>query len=267
MPTPEFADSPTVDQIRVPPADGVIAVMMAHRSVRSFADRPLPDGLLERLVAAGQAASTSSYMQTASIVAVERPETRRKLATIARQDFGAGAPTILCCVADLARATRGGEATGEDLFAVPMLDNFVAACTDCAIFAQNVALAAQSCGLGICYIGNLRNEPVEIARMLGLPPRSVALFGLCLGYEAGAPTGQRPRLPQPVVLHRETYRTDPEAALLDDYDDRVADHEEEQGRPRITWRGRHPMRFASYDYLSGREHLRAQLAALGLPLE
>lgn len=253
-----------------PPSPGedgaVIAAMMAHRSVRSFSDRPLPAGLLEKLVAAGQAASTSSYMQTVSVVAVEKRETRMKLAGIARQDFLGVVPTILCFVADLSRATRVGEATGTDLFALPMLDNFVASCTDCAIFAQNVALAAQSCGLGICFIGNLRNRPLEIARMLDLPPRSVALFGLCIGYETGTPTGQRPRLPQPVVLHRETYATGREAALLDRYDEIVGDHEVSQDRPRITWRERHAMRFASYDYLSGRETLREQLEMLGFPL-
>lgn len=247
-------------------AGGVIAAMMAHRSVRSFSDRPLPEGLLETLIAAGQAASTSSYMQTVSVVAIEKRETRMKLATIARQDFLAATPVVLCFIADLSRAGRVGEAIDADLFALPMLDNFLAACTDCAIFAQNVALAAQSCGLGICFIGNLRNEPLEIARLLGLPPRAVAIFGLCIGYEEGNPTGQRPRLPQGVVLHRETYTTADEAALIDGYDVAVGDHEETQGRPRTTWRGRHPMRFASYDYLSGREKLREQLETLGFPL-
>jgi nitroreductase len=222
--------------------------------------------MLERLIAAGQAASTSSYMQTVSVVAVEKREMRMQLATVAQQDFLCVVPAILCFVADLSRATRVGEAIGTDLFAVPMLDNFLSSCTDCAIFAQNVALAAQSCGLGICFIGNLRNQPVEVARMLELPPRSVVLFGLCIGYETGTPTGQRPRLPQQVILHRDIYAVEHEAVLLDRYDEIVGDHEVSQGRPRTTWRERHAIRFASYDYLSGREKLRDQLEILGFPL-
>lgn len=245
---------------------GVIPALMAHRSVRSFSSQPLPEGLLEKAIAAGQAGSTSSYMQTVSVVAVSRQETRAKLAEIAGQGFLADAPVILCFIADLSRAARVGDAMKEDLFALPMLDNFLASCTDCAIFAQNVALALQSSGLGICFIGNLRNEPVEIARLLGLPPRAVALFGMCVGYEQGTPTGQRPRLPREVVLHREVYGNAQEEALIDGYDAAVSAHEASQGRPRTTWRERHAMRFASYEYLSGRDRLRQQLETLGLPL-
>lgn len=249
------------------PMTPVIELMLAHRSVRRFSERRMPEGLLEALIAAGQSGSTSSYMQTTSVVAVRDPERRRQLAEMAGQDFLAQTPVILCFVADLSRAERVGETIGKELFAIPMLDKFIAAANDCAIFGQNVALAAESLGLGVCYIGNLRSDPIGIATMLNLPPRAVVMFGLCIGYEDGPRTGVRPRLPQRVVLHNETYNADAEAELLDGYDEVVRVHEISQGRPAMSWRERHPGRFASHEYLKGRELLREHFATLGFPLK
>jgi len=256
-----------VPVLALPPGP-VIDLMLRHRSVRSYQDRPLPDGALEVLIAAGQSASTSSNMQAVSVVAVTDPDRRRRLSQAASgQAFVAEAPVILCFVADQARATRVGAATGADLWAIPLVDNFIAAVADTAIFAQNVMLAAQSIGLGGCYIGNLRNDPEFMAAELALPPHAVVVFGLALGYETAPMTGIRPRLPQTVVLHRERYSTEGEAEALAGYDTAFAAHEVSQGRPHDTWTARHKARYASKSYLDGRINLRAILARLGFPLE
>jgi nitroreductase len=250
------------------PTTPVIDLMLRHRSVRNYLDRPLPDGALESLIAAGQSASTSSNMQAVSVVAVTDPARRTRLSQAASgQAFVAQAPVILCFVADQARATRVGDATGQDLWAIPLVDNFLAAAIDAAIFAQNVILAAQSMGLAGCYIGNLRNDPEFIAQHLALPPKAVVVFGLALGFAAPPVTAIRPRLPQQVVLHRETYSTAGEDRALAAYDQIFEAHEVAQGRPRETWTARHAARFASKSYLDGRINLRAVLERLGFPLK
>jgi nitroreductase len=252
------------------PLTPVMRLMLRHRSVRSYQDRPLPVGALEVLIAAGQSGATSSNMQAVSVVAVEDPETRKRFSKAASgQAFVAEAPVILCFVIDQARPTRVGGRLGEDLWAIPLVDNFVAACTDAAIFAQNVLLAAQSMGLAGCYIGNLRNDPDFIAAELALPEHAMVLFGLALGYEKPPVTAIRPRLPQQVVLHRERYSADHQAEwrALEQYDEVIAAHEVSQGRPRQTWTQRHPARYASTDYLDGRIRLREILERLGFPLK
>ena len=88
-----------------------------------------------------------------------------------------------------------------------------------------------------------------------------------LGIEGGKRTGIRPRLPQKVVLHYETYNADAEPGALNTYDEIVRAHEKSQGRPEMSWRERHPGRFASSEYLKGREHLRQHFSTLGFPLE
>ena len=53
---------------------------------------------------------------------------------------------------------------------------------DAALAAQNAVVAAQSLGLRTVYIGAMRNDPVRVAELLGLPPRAFVVFGLCVGY-------------------------------------------------------------------------------------
>ncbi|MCA0922664.1 NADPH-dependent oxidoreductase [Pseudooceanicola nanhaiensis] len=249
-------------------ATAVMEQMMSHRSVRSYEDRPLPEGMLETLLAAGQSGASSSNMQAISIVAVRDPARKAELAEMGRQPFLATAPVILCFVADHSRAARIGARTGVDLFTLPYMDNLLAATCDCAIVAQNMVLAAESLGVGSCYVGNLRNEPARLAKLLNLPPRAVVIFGLTMGYEAPPVTGVRPRLPQGVVLHEETYNRDEaaEAQIMAEYDAVFARHEAGQNRPPVTFSQRNAERYASAEYLSGRDKLKAQLQDMGFPL-
>jgi len=60
----------------------VLRTLLSHRSVRAYKPDPLPEGTLERLIAAAQSASTSSNLQTWSVVAVEDPERKARLAAL-----------------------------------------------------------------------------------------------------------------------------------------------------------------------------------------
>ena len=66
-------------------------------------------------------------------------------------------------------------------------EQFIIATVDVALFAQNVVVAAESRGLGICYIGALRNDPQWVSELLALPRLVYPVFGLCLGYPAQDP--------------------------------------------------------------------------------
>ena len=48
-------------------------ILLGHRSVRAFLSDPLPEGIVETLVAAAQSAASSSNLQPWSAVAVENP--------------------------------------------------------------------------------------------------------------------------------------------------------------------------------------------------
>lgn len=59
-------------------------------------------------------------------------------------------------------------------------ENFIVATVDVALAAQNAAVAAESLGLGIVYIGGIRNRSEEVAELLGLPYLAYPVFGMCL---------------------------------------------------------------------------------------
>ena len=69
---------------------------------------------------------------------------------------------------------------------------------DAALAAQNATVAAESLGLSCVYIGALRNDPQQVARIVGLPSGAFGVFGMCVGYAAGSAT-VKPRLSQQVV--------------------------------------------------------------------
>ncbi len=61
----------------------VTQTLNQHASVRKFSDKPVPDGMLDAILAAARRSPTSSNMQTYSIIIVRSPETRQKLAVLA----------------------------------------------------------------------------------------------------------------------------------------------------------------------------------------
>jgi nitroreductase len=250
--------------------NSIIATLLNHRSVRAYADQPIPSGVVETLVAAAQSAATSSNLQTWSVIAVEEPARRERLAKLAGgQAFAAQAPLFLVWVADLSRNRRLADASGKSLEGIDYLESFMVAAIDAALASQNAVVAAEALGLGTCYIGALRNQPEAVAAELNLPSHAVALFGMAIGYPVPGPQSSiKPRLPQSVVLHRETYQVPAaEPAAVARYDQAMADFSTRVGQGNIHWLPRMFSRLASGGSLSGRDRMQAALHALGFKLK
>ena len=246
----------------------VLACLLAHRSVRAYLPDALPPGTLELLVAAAQSASSSSNLQVWSVVAIEDPEHKRHLAELAgAQQHIAAAPLFLVWLADLSRAERLGEARSTTLEGLPFTEMFITAIVDAALAAQNATVAAESLGLGTCYIGAVRNQPEQIAAALGLPPKVMAVFGLTVGYpDPAAPAAVKPRLPQSVVVHPERYSADAEPAGLAAYDERLQRFQEAEQMKPVGWTRVVMSRLRSGASLSGRDRIREALRNLGFEL-
>jgi nitroreductase len=246
----------------------VLDLLLAHRSVRGYRPEPLPDGCLERLVAAAQSASTSSNLQTYSIVAVADPERKAAVAAISgNQDLIRQAPVFLCFCADLSRLAFAAERQDTGSEALDYLEMFLMSALDAALAAQNLAVAAESLGLGICYVGGARSQPLALAELLKLPPRVFVVFGLALGWPA-EPGIVKGRLPQNEVLHRETYDDAGRPERLAHYDELSRAGYAAQGRAELPgWLHHSAERIAGAAALGPRATLRQTLEALGFPLQ
>ncbi len=193
-----------------------IQLMHRHGSVRKYKADPVPAGLIEKIVAAAQRASTSSNLQVVSVVAVTEAARRARLAEICGQENVAQAPVVLVWCADLRRLDRVCELRGYTQV-TEHVENFLVCALDTGIAAQNGALAAESLGLGMCYLGSLRNNSQAVIDLLKLPRLVFPIVGMMVGWPAARPT-VRPRLPTPAVLYWEAYDPEPRGAALQEYD-------------------------------------------------
>lgn len=203
--------------------NSVIDLLKSHRSIRKFTDRPIDPELLDELFRAGQGAATSSFLQGSTIIRVTRPETRAQLAELAgNQRYVETAAEFLVFCADLKRAGNYC-AKYEKPFEGDFTEHFIIATVDAALMAQSLVTAAESEGIGICYIGGIRNNPGPVSDLLELPNGVYPVFGLCLGYPDQDPE-LKPRLPLSVIVKQEVYNEDGDAEIIEEYDEHIREY-------------------------------------------
>jgi nitroreductase len=246
-----------------------IALLLSHRSIRGYRPDALPGGTLEALVAAAQSAATSSNLQTWSVIAVSDPDKKAALAKVAaNQKHIEQCPVFLVWVADISRNQRLGAEEGVTLETMPYQETFLVAAIDAALAAQNATVAAESLGLSCVYIGALRNDPQEVARIVGLPTGAFGVFGMCVGYAStAAASGVKPRLPQDVVLHHEAYDATGERAHRAAYDALIGGFSARNEMAMDTWTKRVIGRMGKRAAMAGRDKMVAVLHAMGFELK
>jgi len=182
----------------------VTEAQLRHRSIRQYTGKPIDNSLLISLIQSAQGAASSSFVQAYSLVQVNSPETRAKIATLAGgQKWIESAAEFLVICADLSRIEYCCEQQGMGHLA-GYAEHFLTATVDASLMAQNLMLAAESEGLGAVFIGGIRNDPRQVSELLELPDQVYPVFGLCLGWPDAEPD-LKPRFPVEVILHREKY--------------------------------------------------------------
>jgi FMN reductase (NADPH) len=200
-----------------PPTSPTIEQIYEHGSVRDYADKPVSKEMVETIVSAAQRSATSSNLQVYSVVAVTDEALRGQISEIANhQAHIVQAPVFLAWCADLSRLDRVCQRRGYTQRA-ELMEPFLIAAVDVAIAMQTATLAAESLGLGTCYIGAIRNDPARLIDLLHLPRLVFPISGMTLGWPVAAPT-MRPRLPLEAVLHWGRYDSSEEEELLAQYD-------------------------------------------------
>lgn len=182
-----------------------IETIHQHRSIRKYKSDIIPASLLEEILEAGIRASSSGNMQTYSIIITRDKNLREQLYKAHfEQNMVLEAPLLITFCADFHRMRHWLRiSSAPDNF-----DNFMSfmvAAIDAILVSQNVALAAESKGLGICYLGSTLSNCDQVGRILQLPDNVVPVVGFTLGYPDEAPP-LRDRLPLRGLVHEDTYR-------------------------------------------------------------
>lgn len=184
----------------------MIQLLQNHRSIRKFKDKALDQETIKTLVHSAQSASTSSYVQAYSIIGITDQHVKQQLREISGQSYVEYNGHLFVFVVDYHRHHRLGNhlnSNVDDYFGTT--ESLLVGTVDAALASQNMAVAAESMGLGICYIGSLRNNMQRVIDLLNLPDYTYPLFGMVVGVPDDEGS-QKERLPLNVVYHENTYQ-------------------------------------------------------------
>ncbi len=183
----------------------MINTLLNHKSIRKYTSQKVEETLLNEILKAGIRASTTGNMQVYSVIVSQDEDMKEKLAPCHfNQPMVKNAPVVLTFCADYNRFNKWCELSN----ATPGYDNFLSFVTgaiDALLVAQNVCVAAESKGLGICYLGTVIYTADKIIDVLNLPSGVVPVATVTLGYPDENPE-QADRLPLEAVVHHEKYK-------------------------------------------------------------
>lgn len=181
-----------------------IRTIMEHRSIRKYKSDPIPEGILQEILEAGTRASNTGNMQVYSIIVTQSPEVKEQLAPCHfNQPMVKEAPVVLTFCADINRFSQWC----QQRQAKPGYDNLLWFCNgtiDAMLAAQNVCIAAEAHGLGICYLGTTLYTASRIVEVLRLPKGVMPITTVTVGYPAEQPL-LTDRLPLRGIVHSERY--------------------------------------------------------------
>jgi nitroreductase len=187
-------------------ADPFAQLMQAHRSIRQYTDQAIEPGLINSVLAQALAGSSSSgNLNLVSVIKTQDPARKAKLYELhGNQPMVLQAPLVLTFCADSFR-TREWLALRQARPGFADLVSWHTAAFDAIILAQTAALAFESHGLGICYMGTTLFGMRAIADFLEMPANVLPVTSLVVGWPFEAPA-QRDRLPPEAWIHEERYQ-------------------------------------------------------------
>ena len=182
----------------------MIRQLSQHKSIRKYTNQPVGKELLDAVLEAGVRASNTGNMQLYSIVVTQDEEMKEKLSpSHFNQPMVKGAPVVITFCADFRRFHQWCELNNADA----SYDDFLwlmCGTIDSMLVAQNVCVAAESKGLGICYLGTTLYNAPRIIDTLSLPKGVVPITTVTMGWPDEAPA-LTDRLPMNSVVHYESY--------------------------------------------------------------
>src|SRR5512143_1284729 len=165
-----------------------IDAMLNRRSVRKYTDQKPTDEVIEMVVRAGQQAPFASQLCSVLLTRNKAP-------------FGAPLWFTICVDMhrmELIMARRGWRTVANNL------SMLIFGIQDAALMAENMVMAAESLGMGSCFLGNAFYRVKQIQRRYKLPGRVFPLVELVMGYPAEQ-FPPRPRYPMEFTLFEDRY--------------------------------------------------------------
>ena len=175
-----------------------------RRSIRKYADKPVSDELLNRLMNEAARTQTMGNLQLYSVIVTRSTEMKEKLSPAHfNQPMVKEAPVVLTICADFNRTSFWARCRQAE----PGYDNFLSfinASTDALLYTQTLCNLMDEEGLGYCYLGTTVYQPQQIIDALHLPKLVMPVATLTVGWPAEEPP-LSDRLPLESFVHQERY--------------------------------------------------------------
>ncbi|MDR2823206.1 MAG: nitroreductase family protein [Mycoplasmataceae bacterium] len=162
----------------------MINKLLQRASVRKYSAKPIEREKLEALKKVINASPTSMNIQSFSAIFVTDPKVRAQLRLINwGQEHVESAPLLVVFIGDNNRLQMAHEVQNEKDNS-NNLSQYLIALIDATIASSQAMSAAVALGLSTCYIGGLRQQQVEVNRLLGISGRASVVLGMTFGYAA-----------------------------------------------------------------------------------
>lgn len=161
-----------------------------RRSVRFYEDKPLSKEIIQKIIAAGNAAPSGANCQPWRFVVITDQQYRQKLAELALpryQAWLAKAPPIMQEIRRQIDSATSDPVYYKAPAVVFGIGQGQTADLDCAMACENMMLAARSMGIGSCwvYYGQLILDVPEVRQTLELTEGEKVYGPIVFGYPKG----------------------------------------------------------------------------------
>lgn len=197
-------------------------VLMERKSVRAFEPKLIEKEIKDAILDAAMRAPTAGNSMMYSIIDVTSQELKDKLAVSCdNQPFIAKAPLVLVFCADLRRLMLKYEQAGCENIPSPELSDLILATNDTVIAAHASCVAAESFGIGSCYIGDIIEQWETHQKIMNIPNYVAPVSMLVFGYptEQQKNRVQPSRFPKEMIVFENQYQDLSEEKLQEYMDD------------------------------------------------
>ena len=189
-------------------------LLLKHKSIRKYQQREILQEDLNTIIESGIRASNTGNMQLYSVVVTRSQGNKQKLAPLHfNQPMVTQAPVVLTVCLDINRFNKWCDVNSAS-HGYNNLLWFVTGMIDSMLFAQNMCVAAENLGMGICYLGTAIYNAAGIIEVLNLPKGVFPVTTITLGYPDENPE-QVDRLDLKGIVHNEVYADYDVAAIAD----------------------------------------------------
>ncbi len=234
-----------------------IDTLLSHQSYRAFSEQPIVDDIKQLLFAAAQSAPSKSNLQQYSFIDVDCSSVRKELIQIFPSiRWALDAPLLIFIIGDTHRTQEINRIRNHS-YRWEQTDAFLNAAVDASLALGFMIVAAEGLGIGTCPISSVRESSNVIAKLLNLPKGAFPVCACAFGYPQSETQAISPRLPQSVVVHRNTYQRI-DFSEIDQYDETF---NSVAGPPKV----RYPEKFGEPRLSTWSENVARQTAVLERP--